>query len=558
MPKKSKIEIFKELYEANIELWLDIDSMNENLELNKINSLSWILRKLICDNTRATPLLLDLVKQENYPIYFYALFDENESEWCILSLPFWNWQFPSISLNKIDFSQKIEINDWLNKTILKNKFKYKKWDKEIEKINYSTTDIILLYANNKWVHSDIKINEELKSLEWIKITNDYFSNIERCKKFLFDFWNVLNIKITEFIEYFEIKHKWNPELINFYYHQIENLTKKINIKNNNSEYYYERAVVYYKLNKFTESLEDINKCLELSPQLQHWLFQKAILLHNKNKYSDAIDIYNNLIQNGYIESTIFNNLWNVYLDNWEFDLAIDSYNKSLSINDSFILSIYWKWKTYRIKWDYQNAIFFLNNPFLSAFQPNINEELWLSYMLNKEYDKAIEEFKKAILCNKDEKSYYLNLWNCLNEKWKYKEAIIEYDKALEIDKNYLLAFFNKWNSNLKHWLNHLEYKRKEKAIEYLQKALDCYNKVSELDDNYELLHSNKAQVMYNLWYDFIDIIEIINKWIKLYPNKENNYLNKLIFLEKFWFQKEYENFEKIYLEKFKWNKLFLN
>lgn len=169
MTKKSKIDVFKELYETNFELWKDIKSMTNDLELNKINSLSWILRKLICDNTRNKPLLLDLIYQEKYPITFYSLFDDNKINWCILSLPFWDWKFPSISLTKIDFSQEVKINDWLDKVVLKKLYKYKKWDEEIEKLNYTPKDIILLYAHNKWVHSDIIINEELKSLEELKI-----------------------------------------------------------------------------------------------------------------------------------------------------------------------------------------------------------------------------------------------------------------------------------------------------------------------------------------------------------------------------------------------------
>jgi len=66
-------------------------------------------------------------------------------------------------------------------------------------------------------------------------------------------------------------------------------------------------------------------------------------------------------------------------------------------------------------------------------------ELGKFYFINGKYDKAIEEFKKAIALNPGKSETYYNLGLVYEAKNNLEEARKMYEKAIEIDPNNKLA-----------------------------------------------------------------------------------------------------------------------
>ena len=61
------------------------------------------------------------------------------------------------------------------------------------------------------------------------------------------------------------------------------------------------------------------------------------------------------------------------------------------------------------------------------------------YFVNGKFDKAIEEFNKALKLNPNDPEIYYNLGLAYESKSKLDEARKMYEKAVEINPNYSLA-----------------------------------------------------------------------------------------------------------------------
>ncbi|MDI6640735.1 MAG: tetratricopeptide repeat protein [Elusimicrobiota bacterium] len=61
------------------------------------------------------------------------------------------------------------------------------------------------------------------------------------------------------------------------------------------------------------------------------------------------------------------------------------------------------------------------------------------YFVNTKFDKAIEEFKKALKFNPNDPEIYYNLGLAYESKGELDEARKMYEKAVEINPNYSLA-----------------------------------------------------------------------------------------------------------------------
>jgi tetratricopeptide (TPR) repeat protein len=175
---------------------------------------------------------------------------------------------------------------------------------------------------------------------------------------------------------------------------------------------------------------------------------------------------------------------------------------------------------------------------------NVYFERGYARSIKNEYDKAVEDYTKAIELKSDENKYYTNrafAWSSFNE---YDKAIADYDKAIELNPNLSQTFADRgitWNlkgeydkaiddfkiaidlspkSNYYNW----------RAIAWYNKAkyddaIGDYNEAIQLDGNNSIAYNNRGLV----WLlkkdeskavaDFIKAIELDAKNADAYRNR---------------------------------------
>ncbi len=151
---------------------------------------------------------------------------------------------------------------------------------------------------------------------------------------------------------------------------------------------------------------------------------------------------------------IINNLdekWEIYLENWDFDMAIKYFTKS-------------------------------NNFY----------NLWLCFMKKEEYNKAIFFYKKDIIKNTHWfwKQYYY-IWYCYEKKNDYLNSFINYCKYIEINNE--VPFYIK-NSTLLNelsptWNIESNYNYKNLDMDNFLKAFDYMKKSIKNNNNLEILNN---------------------------------------------------------------------
>ena len=137
------------------------------------------------------------------------------------------------------------------------------------------------------------------------------------------------------------------------------------------------------------------------------------------------------------------------------------------------------------------------------------------YLDNNEYDKAIEDFSKAIkLLYNGFALAYSNRGLAYLNKSEYDEAIKDFNKAIELDKEYELAYYNR-------------------GLAYFYKgeydsAIEDFNKAIELNNEFELAYNNRGLVyFYKGEYD-----KAFNNFKKIYSTMVFYYMVELFLKDK--------------------------
>ena len=135
----------------------------------------------------------------------------------------------------------------------------------------------------------------------------------------------------------------------------------------------------------------------------------------------------------------------------------------------------------------------------------------VAYHELKQYERAIEDFSKAIELNPNLADGYYNRGFTYHELKQYERAIEDYNKAIELNPKYAVAYNNRRNA-------YGEIKEHERAIE-------DYNKAIELNPKYAVAYNNRGNAYHELK-QYERAIEDYNKAIELNPNLADAYNNR--------------------------------
>ena len=125
-----------------------------------------------------------------------------------------------------------------------------------------------------------------------------------------------------------------------------------------------------------------------------------------------------------------------YLENEEYDKAINSFKKAVELNPNDYLNWHWLGTSYNDNKQYLDAI----NSLKKAVELNPDDEdswYWLGYSYNQngQYSEAIESLLKAVELNPNEYLNWYWLGTSYNKNEQYLDAINSLKKAVELNPN---------------------------------------------------------------------------------------------------------------------------
>lgn len=137
---------------------------------------------------------------------------------------------------------------------------------------------------------------------------------------------------------------------------------------------------------------------------------------------------------------------------------------------------------------------------------------------NKEYEKALEAYKRAAGINSSQAGAYLGCGNAHQRMGEYEKALEAYKKALELNPEYVYAYNGCGNA-------YQAMGKYKKAPEAYEKALEAYDKALELDPGYDYAYNNRGYT-YRAMGDYEKAIEDYTQAIQINPGEALYYQNR--------------------------------
>jgi tetratricopeptide (TPR) repeat protein len=193
-----------------------------------------------------------------------------------------------------------------------------------------------------------------------------------------------------------------------------------------------------------------------------------------------------------------------YLDNGDFNSAIQDYNKALEINPNYAEAHHGLGRAYEEKREFDSAIAEYNK--VLEINPN-SADIYLNrgnvYEKKGDFDAAIAEYNKVLEINPNHTNAYYGLGDVYEKKGDFDRAIQDFSKALEIDPNYTEAYYGRGRA----------YEEKRE----FDSAIVEYNKVLEINPNYANAYLARGNVYHDKG-EFDSAITDYNKFLEINPN----------------------------------------
>ncbi len=134
-----------------------------------------------------------------------------------------------------------------------------------------------------------------------------------------------------------------------------------------------------------------------------------------------------------------------------------------------------------------------------------------AYSNNKEYEKALEAYKRAAGINSSQAGAYLGCGNAHQRMGEYEKALEAYAKALELDPEYVYAYNGRGNAY--------------KALGEYEKAVSDYDRVLELDPEYVHAYNGRGNT-YQALGEYEKAVSDYDKALGLDPKYVTGYYNR--------------------------------
>ncbi len=203
------------------------------------------------------------------------------------------------------------------------------------------------------------------------------------------------------------------------------------------------------------------------------LIQQAEQFFNEKKYKEIVALLPDNLLEQYKNATLYG--WRARAHDWlgEGEFAFLCADKAINIDPSFPWPYVSRGNALLAKREYDKAIddytkaIALGEKYADAYY-----DRGIAWYYKKEYDKAIDDYTEAITIDEKYANAYFNRGLAWYEKKEYDKAIDDYNKAIVLNEKYANAYYNRALA----WYDKKEY---DKAIEDYTKAIDLDKKYAD-------------------------------------------------------------------------------
>jgi len=255
---------------------------------------------------------------------------------------------------------------------------------------------------------------------------------------------------------------------------IEAYSSAIDLNPCKANAYLDRGNAYHDRGELEHAIKDYSKAIELNPDYADAYSNRGNAYRDKGKLNEAMQDYNTAIKLKSDHHFIYNNRGNVYRDKGKLNEAMQDYNTAIELNPDFADAYNGRGNVYFLKDDFDNAIEEYNMAIKlapdDALPYNNRGNLYLrkgeleqiaqtnpepDYRRNAQFDRAIEDYSKAVELDPDYAKAYCNRGTVYREIGEFHRAIEDFNKAIELNPDLVLAYYNRGQT----WLNLHEWEK---------------------------------------------------------------------------------------------------
>jgi tetratricopeptide (TPR) repeat protein len=223
--------------------------------------------------------------------------------------------------------------------------------------------------------------------------------------------------------------------IGSYGEAIETYTKLFTIDGENTVAFNNRALCYRNLGDYEKSLVDYDMAIKISPNNYGAYLGKYLLLMESGDEAGAIDSLSQAIEIELKTSEDRYNLAKVHFFQENYELALSEFSEGFA--NGFTEAYYYIGEVYRIKKDYQKAIYYYET-FIKEGErltPDVYNQIATCFIKSGDYKSAISYLEKGIAYN-----YAGTLQVLLKNEIIAYESLGKFDKAKTKIEEYLIGY----------------------------------------------------------------------------------------------------------------------
>lgn len=316
------------------------------------------------------------------------------------------------------------------------------------------------------------------------------------------------------------------------------LNKKLEPDNNKKliAEYLENAEAYYENEEYENAVNEWNKILEVDPEYEINYFDKAYAEDEIELYSEAIDDYTKYLKNSPNSAAAYNNRGWAKECSQDYSIkdAIEDYSIAIKLEPEKAKYINNRAKAYYNNEKYEKAIDDWNkvldlDPY---YKINYYYKADAEYKIDQ-YEEAIEDYTRYLEHNPNDADAYngrAEAHYCANNDEK---AINDWNKVFEIDSKYSIYYYGKadaeYNINLLDdaIISVEKYLNKHPEDEDAQKLKDLINNKLQQKNNENILSEYLENA--ESYYENEEYEKAVNEWnkiLELNPDYEIDYFDK--------------------------------
>ena len=275
----------------------------------------------------------------------------------------------------------------------------------------------------------------------------------------------------------------------FYAEQLKNYSKALELYRGAIEktpgfapLYFALGNIYLTTGYFEDAITEYKMAIWLDSFNIAAYRQLCRTYEEQGDYNMAIEIYNKLISMAPNIPDLYSNLANIYYIKGEFDLAISNYQTAITLNP--------------------------NRSWTSV----IAQTMGFVYQENKsDPDAAISAYQTAYVLTPEDIDIYVNLGSAFYDKEDYNNALAVYRQALELDPH---------NPKIHCNLGFLYWGKAE-----TEEAIKSYELAIKYNDSYDIAYNNLGVIYLDDLGRVNKAIELFNKAIESNPSYALAYFN---------------------------------